>query len=158
MKQFLLILCFACFCSCTDDENKLNNNTIDPEILLELVNNIRESGCECGDEKMPPVGKLIWDDMLSEAAQKHSDYMFKTNTLSHIGKNNSKIEDRVENAGYLWRSLGENIASGFENEADVIEAWLNSPSHCKNIMGNDFKEMGVARTDNYWTQVFGSKR
>jgi len=39
----------------------------------------------------------------------------------------------------------------------VIEGWLKSPGHCKNIMSQKYKEMGVARVGNYWTQTFGSQ-
>jgi uncharacterized protein YkwD len=39
----------------------------------------------------------------------------------------------------------------------VIAGWLNSEDHCKNIMSSLFKEMGVARAGDYWSQEFGSR-
>jgi len=33
---------------------------------------------------------------------------------------------------------------------------LHSPGHCANIMNKNFREMGVARVGDYWTQDFGS--
>jgi uncharacterized protein YkwD len=158
MKKYWLIVFIVLFYSCVDNEFKNLNKTVDQELLLELVNSVRQEGCNCGDEPMPPVGVITWDNMLSESAQKHSDYMFKTENMSHTGKNNSKLEDRVDDTGYLWQYLGENIAFGFTSEEEVIKGWLESPSHCKNIMNKDFEEMGVARTGNYWTQVLGTKR
>jgi len=53
--------------------------------------------------------------------------------------------------------VGENIAFGQTTEAQVFNDWIASESHCKNIMTASFKEMGAARADNYWTQVFGAK-
>ena len=64
---------------------------------------------------------------------------------------------RIERAGYDWATFGENIAMGYRTEKDVVADWLQSPGHCKNIMNRNFKEMGVARVGNYWTQEFGAK-
>jgi uncharacterized protein YkwD len=38
-----------------------------------------------------------------------------------------------------------------------MNAWLGSEGHCKNIMNGGFKDMGVGRDGDYWTQEFGSK-
>jgi uncharacterized protein YkwD len=46
---------------------------------------------------------------------------------------------------------------GYTTEKQVVDAWLKSPGHCKNIMNKNYKEMGVARVGTYWTQTFGTK-
>jgi uncharacterized protein YkwD len=141
--------------SCSNDELPEDKpDYINATLLLELVNEVRLTGCQCGDEDMPPVNPLVWNNTLAKVAQEHSNYMYKTSTLSHTGENGTENTDRVNNANYEWMSLGENVAKGFADEKSVIEAWLNSPGHCKNIMNELFEEMGVARKENYWTQVF----
>jgi uncharacterized protein YkwD len=39
----------------------------------------------------------------------------------------------------------------------VVDNWLKSPGHCKNIMNKAFKEVGVGRVGDYWTQNFGAR-
>lgn len=58
---------------------------------------------------------------------------------------------------YAWTSYGENVANGYTTEQIVMNAWLGSEDHCKNIMNAGFKDIGVGRDGNYWTEEFGSK-
>lgn len=126
--------------------------------MLRLVNNARKKGCNCGGKYYPPAEPLTWNNQLEDAAQKHSNYMNSTNRLSHTGRGNSSAGDRMKAEGYDWMSYGENIAAGYSSEEEAIQGWLNSAGHCKNIMNPKFKEMGVATSGAFWTQVFGVKK
>jgi uncharacterized protein YkwD len=170
LYQFVILTMVVSFISCTKTDVGLpeENDTEDPtsppppfnvnkETLLQLVNNVRRTGCNCGATVMPPVTAVTWNDLLATAAYNHSLDMKQKNYFSHTAPDGSSPGDRVTRAGYKWRSYGENIAKGYANEKDVMDGWLNSEGHCKNIMNASFKEMGVARVDAYWTQVFGSR-
>ena len=124
--------------------------------LLDLVNNARTTGCQCGATYYPAVAAVTWHAELEDAAKLHSEYMNETGVLSHTGRNNSDAGTRITAAGYQWQAYGENIAEGYETEEDVMNAWLSSPGHCANIMDGDFKEMGVATSGRFWTQVFAT--
>ena len=70
--------------------------------------------------------------------------------------------DRIAAVGYNAQAWGENIAAGYPDEAAVVQAWLDSPGHCVNIMRDSFTEMGAGFAENptstygiYWTQKFG---
>ena len=126
--------------------------------MLKLVNDARTKGCDCGGEWMPPVAPLTWNNKLETAAKQHSDYMSNTGDFNHTQSNGSTPDSRVTQAGYTWGLVAENIASGQTSIAQVMEGWLKSAGHCKNIMDARAKEMGAARTGNYWTQVFASPR
>ena len=85
--------------------------------------------------------------------------------FSHTGSDGLQASDRVTNAGYQWRAMGENIAAGQRYMAEVISGWLDSPGHCENIMSPAFTELGagVYFVDGssypiYWTQVFARPR
>lgn len=125
--------------------------------LLQLVNNVRQTGCTCGSTAMPPVAVVSWNDQLATAALNHSNDMNSNNYFSHTGSNGSTAGERITSTGYAWKAYGENIAKGYPNEQAVIDGWLNSEGHCKNIMSSLFKEMGVARAGSYWSQEFGSR-
>jgi uncharacterized protein YkwD len=86
--------------------------------------------------------------------------------FSHQGKAGRVVADRALQAGYRWRRIGENIASGQESPEEVVAGWLSSPGHCANVMDGRFTEMGAAYAINsaretlrvYWTQVFAAPR
>jgi len=49
------------------------------------------------------------------------------------------------------------IEAFYQTEKSVIEGWIKSSGHCKNIMKPAYKEIGVARKGNYWTLVLGAR-
>lgn len=125
--------------------------------LLQLVNTVRQSGCTCGSNVMPPAATVTWNDQLATAALNHSNDMYTNAYFNHTSLNGSTAGDRITAAGYIWKAYGENIAKGYSTEQALMDGWLSSEGHCKNIMSALFKEMGVARVGTYWTQEFGSK-
>ena len=130
---------------------------VDKTTMLQLVNGARAKGCTCGTTVMPPVDALTWNDELAAAAYEHSSDMNTNNYFSHTGLDGSDPGQRITAAGYSWTSWGENIANGYTSEQAVMNAWLASEGHCKNIMNAGFKEIGAGRSANYWTQDFGSR-
>jgi uncharacterized protein YkwD len=102
---------------------------------------------------------------LTEAASRHASDMARHRSVDHRGSDASLPAERVSRAGYRWRAVGENIAAGQPNADAVVAGWLDSPGHCANIMGPDFKEMGVAFAlaasgdpGIYWVQVFAAPK
>jgi uncharacterized protein YkwD len=122
--------------------------------MLADINALRGEGCRCGNQNMPPVGLLSWNADIAEAAVQHSNDMAQMRELNHVGSNGGSAGDRLHDVGYLWQTYGENIASGYDSANSVLEAWINSPGHCRNLMGANFMEMGAAQKEQYWTQVF----
>lgn len=133
-----------------------NVDSININLLVEETNRYRKMGARCGNQYFPPVEPVVWNERLAEAAQFHSNDMNKNRFFEHTGTAGSTLVSRVEQTGYRYRNIGENIAMGeTQTEVIVVEGWMNSPGHCRNIMNGSFTEMGVARSGIYWTQVFG---
>jgi len=139
-------------------KNTFLSSTVNKTVLLKFVNDARKKGCNCGNTYYAPAPALTWNDRLEEAALAHSKDMFQNKYFSHTGSDGTSSGERISNAGYTWRWFGENIAEGYSAEKDVVDGWLHSPGHCANIMNKNYKEMGVARIGDYWTQDFGSKQ
>jgi uncharacterized protein YkwD len=142
----------------TGGKTPTNDSTVNETLLLSLVNNVRQSGCTCGTTAMPAVPPVTWNNLLEKAALDHSVDMNKNNYFDHTGRDGSTPGDRITRAGYTWRAYGENIAKGYPSEQAVMDTWLKSEGHCKNIMSGNVKQMGVGRDGNYWTQVFAAPR
>lgn len=132
--------------------------TVNKAAMLQLVNAVRSKGRQCGDTYYYPATALQWNSQLETAAATHSNDMYRNKYFSHKDAQGRNGGYRIEQAGYDWTAFGENIATGYKNEKEVIEGWLQSPGHCKNIMNPIYKEMGVARSGNVWVQEFGLKK
>lgn len=130
---------------------------VNKTLMLGLVNEARAQGCKCGTTDMPPVPALTWNDLLAKAAYNHSNDMKRNKYFSHTNMEGQSPGDRIKSVGYNWKTYGENIAQGQITEQIVMNSWLQSEGHCKNIMNKNFKDIGVGRSGNYWTQVFGAK-
>jgi uncharacterized protein YkwD len=134
--------------------------------ILTAVNAARAQARRCGERPFPAAPALVWNDTLARAALAHSSDMARQAYFSHTGKDGSVVGARALQAGYVWRKVGENIASGQDSADDVVAGWLASPGHCANIMHPEFTEMGTAyafgsvekKSRVYWTQVFGTPR
>ncbi len=163
---FLLIVFISFSCSkgnLSNDDSAVSQvpatipSTVNKTVMLQLVNDVRKNGCQCGDTYYNPVPALSWNSQLEAAAYKHSEDMYTNNFFNHVAPDGSNGGVRIQKAGYDWSAFGENIAMGYKSEKDVVNGWLQSPGHCKNIMNRSFRELGVARVGNYWTQEFGAK-
>jgi uncharacterized protein YkwD len=129
--------------------------------LLQRVNVIRAQGANCGGQTMAPTGDLQWNNLVEQAAAGHSEYMKSSESFSHTGANGSSVGDRLTATGYTWQTVGENIAAGYPDAASVVQGWLTSAGHCRNMLNANFTQLGVALVDgdagsaynSYWTMV-----
>lgn len=60
-----------------------------------------------------------------------------------------------------WNAMGENIAKGQPDARTVVNAWMKSRGHRKNILNPHYTELGVGYVSNsgqpIWTQIFAGK-
>jgi uncharacterized protein YkwD len=134
--------------------------------ILDAVNAARATARTCGSQYFAAAPPLAWNGLLGNAALEHSQDMAEHRYLAHEGKDGSQVGDRAHRAGYQWRRIGENIASGLRSPEEAVAGWLDSPGHCANIMQPAFTETGAAYAINpasesgtvYWTQAFGAPR
>ncbi|OAN13210.1 hypothetical protein A3K86_16265 [Photobacterium jeanii] len=135
------------------------------EQMLTAVNAARAVGRNCGTTFYPAAAPLTWDTKLEDAARVHSGNMANYNFFSHTGLDGKGVSQRVDDQGYSWSAVAENIAAGQQTIDIVMSKWLDSPGHCKNIMNSNYTQMGAASETNassqyniYWTQVFARPR
>ena len=131
---------------------------------LARINAVRAAGANCGvNGVLPPVPALRWNTALTTAASAHSADMATLNYFSHTSADGRTLGTRATAAGYTWSSLGENIAAGYAGIDSVMNGWVDSDGHCKNLMSANFTEVGVACVagtatssyNTYWTMDLG---
>eukprot|EP00401_Gymnodinium_catenatum_P083310 CAMPEP_0117555578 /NCGR_PEP_ID=MMETSP0784-20121206/51346_1 /TAXON_ID=39447 /ORGANISM="" /LENGTH=179 /DNA_ID=CAMNT_0005352787 /DNA_START=57 /DNA_END=593 /DNA_ORIENTATION=+ len=104
--------------------------------LLQYVNDAR---AQAG------APSVCLNEKLNVAAQQQSDSGVYAHTWKYIN-----------DLGYEWTMLGQNIARGQTSVQSVFSAWYNEEPpmdfHRRNILNPAFNQMGVgwAQSDNYW--------
>ncbi len=105
------------------------------------------------------LNALQSDKPLSGVAQAKSNDMQQKNYFSHTSPTYGSPFDMMRDFGVNYSSAGENIAMGQQTPEQVVQAWMESEGHRKNILNGTFTHIGVGYTDDgsYWTQMFIAK-
>lgn len=159
MHRTMTIVCLAGLCVASvnraDDEPKPAKfeMTKTEKRLLELTNLERKK------EDLPPLSAA---PLLFKSAREHSANMAKQGKMEHNLDGKTPFQ-RIKGAGYQYYMAGENIAFGPLDLNLVMNGWMNSEGHRKNILHKAFTEIGlgiVRGSDGayYYTQVFGTPR
>lgn len=131
------------------------NITIDQ--LLQYTNNEREQ---------TGVGTLTFSPVLSHAAEKKAQDMFADDYWAHNAPDGTTPWDFIVAEGYKYTYAGENLARDFSSSKDVVDAWMQSPSHRDNLLRSEYDEIGFAvvngvlngRETTLVVQMFGKQR
>jgi hypothetical protein len=93
------------------------------------------------------LGPLTVNDKLTQAALAKGQDMFNDQYWAHVAPDGTQPWSFIQNAGYAYSVAGENLARDFSNTADMMNAWMASPTHRANIMSSRYKEIGIAVID-----------
>ena len=98
---------------------------------------------------------------LDEAAARHARWMLRTGKFSHSGENGSRVQHRIQATGYQACYGAENLAKGPPSLSVVMDAWMKSPGHRRNLLSKRGADMGLAMVRDaegrpYWAMVVGT--
>jgi len=147
MRNLLLLFSvLLLFMSCTteniDDDALLNLENDTNEIILEdkpfeieIMNLINEYRVDKG---LTPLEKQ--NGIVKLKAKEHNMYMIKKSAISHdlFYERSNNIIKKIK-----AKRVGENVASGYNNAERLVNAWIASPKHKKNILG-DFNKFNIS--------------
>jgi len=101
-------------------------------------------------------GALTVSAPLTRAAAAHADDLAGSGRFSHEGSNGSSVGQRVRQQGYKFCFVAENIAKGQGSLQEVLEGWMASPGHRRNILAEQAVEFGLVQgPGNLWVMVLG---
>ncbi|KMM38796.1 SafA/ExsA family spore coat assembly protein [Guptibacillus hwajinpoensis] len=108
------------------------------------------------------LSPLTWNWEVARVARYKSADMRDKNYFSHQSPTYGSPFTMLKNFGVSYRSAGENIAAGQSTAEEVVQAWMNSAGHRKNILNPGYTQIGVGYVSggsygHYWTQMFISK-
>lgn len=140
-------------------------------IPLQLVNATKVNPQQSADSSMPVailkyvneyrlkhgLRALQMNNLASEEARKHSSEMAR-HSVPFGHKDFDKRIKRLYREIKECQAGAENVAYNYKTAKIVVEQWLTSPGHRKNIMGNyNMTGVGIARDKAgklYYTQIF----
>jgi uncharacterized protein YkwD len=90
------------------------------------------------------LSPLVVNTKLTEAAQKKATNMIQNDYWAHFGPHGESPWDFIKQSGYQYEYAGENLAKNFLFSQNVVDAWMNSPTHRENLLRKDYSEVGFA--------------
>lgn len=81
---------------------------------------------------------------LSAAAAAKAEDMIKNGYFAHFSPTNVSPWFWIKQNGYNYKYAGENLAMNFGETDQVINGWLNSPTHKANLLNSRYQDIGVA--------------
>lgn len=108
--------------------------------------------------------------LLADAARLHARDMAADDYVEHDSFDRSQgrlmkaceWSKRVQSFVPDERRLAENIAAGASTPQEVVEGWMQSPVHRRNVLGGAYTELGVGywaggSAGFYWVADFGGR-
>lgn len=95
------------------------------------------------------LAPLHLNAVLSRPARTHSAYLARIGTLDHDGADGKPFYVRIYRSGYSrQKAVGENLgmASGCSTTLSrtMVDLWLKSPGHRRNLLSPRFRNIGIA--------------
>ncbi|MFA9232357.1 MAG: CAP domain-containing protein [Microgenomates group bacterium] len=110
------------------------------------------------------LGPVQLSSTMYKTAQAHACDIAAHQKVSHQGSDGSRLGTRLSRNGYRLRTAVENAAAGQTSANGVMQGWMGSPGHRKNIMANGVVEAGLGvaygPSDDrlYWILVMAAPR
>ena len=99
---------------------------------------------------------LAYDNELESAIQGHCVHMSQHSFFAHEAEEAvvASPSDRARLCG--TSASGENIAEGYRGPTDVMEGWINSSGHNRNMLNSNYTRVGIgyAADGRHWGQLF----
>lgn len=70
--------------------------------------------------------------------------MLSKHYFEHVSPDGIDPFSWMDKRGYEYREAGENLAVGYSTADSIVDGWMHSPEHRRNVLGADFDEVGVA--------------
>lgn len=101
------------------------------------------------------IGELALDGELCEAAQVRAREISMPESFKHIRPDGSGCFTVLK---MNYTKAGENLAKGKPDGQEIVDAWMNSEEHRKNITDAQFTRAGIASFEKngeyYWVMLY----
>ncbi|MFD0715265.1 CAP domain-containing protein [Paenibacillus sp. GCM10027626] len=134
----------------TGNGNNNGGEVAQSEFAAQVVKLVNAERAKAG------LSALTTDALLTKVAYDKAKDMYDNNYFDHNSPTYGSPFDMMNAYGVQYNAAGENIAKGQRSPEEVMNAWMNSDGHRKNIMNSMFNKIGVAYYNGEWVQEFTS--
>ena len=126
---------------------KINFDVISSSNLIEDFSDnnsqiLQYTNIERGNLSLQP---LLANNVLDLVAELRADDLFTNQYFEHESPDGKSVSDIVEQLGYEYLSIGENLALGnYTDNQEIVLSWMESPGHKANILNEKYTDLGVA--------------
>jgi hypothetical protein len=96
------------------------------------------------ERQVAGVSPVKESPVLTQAAYQKAQDMISKNYFSHNSPDGLSPWYWFSKNDYTYKYAGENLAIDFFESRDVVNAWMNSPTHRFNVLNQNYQEIGVA--------------
>jgi len=89
------------------------------------------------------VDELSLNPLLMRAAQLKAEDMATEAYYAHVSPDGETPMHWLDQVGYKYQYVGENLTANILEEEAVVSAWMGSPGHRRNLLDPKFEHMGV---------------
>lgn len=137
-------------CKCVNEPVKIEVSIPDAfspaEAIIKLVNQERSN------YNLEP---LAYDQKLTNVATFKACDMASKDYFDHKDLDDKYIWFYMKQAGIRYGHAGENLARDFGGDWSlVMSRFMNSEKHKDNILGKNYKKIGIGICNGYLTQIF----
>jgi uncharacterized protein YkwD len=107
---------------------------------------------------------LVYNEQLDRMAKIQAANMAHFQKMAHTLPDAQlpTLTDRARYVGYGYGEIAENVALGYPSAEAVVQGWMNSTGHRRNILNSGVVETGIAIVRSsagglYYCQVFGRR-
>lgn len=119
--------------------NPLHSISVQADVsIIELLNLTNQKRI---DNDLKPLKE---NQQLNQAASKKAIDMFDKNYWAHNSPDGVTPWVFIKGSGYDYVYAGENLARGFTNATDVVNAWMASPTHRENLLSPNYEDVGFS--------------
>jgi hypothetical protein len=130
-------------------------STILPAVIVDLTNDERSDVA---------LGQLTRNPSLDTAAQFKAQHMAEKEYFAHFSPGGVSPWFWFAQADYNFVHAGENLAIHFTDTGELVDAWMDSPTHRANIVNGNYTEIGIGTAEGefegyktvYVVQLFGT--
>lgn len=136
-------------------QNHFVGELLEKEALVRLTNEARSAN---------GLTELTGNPLLDTVAEERARDMLDKQYFAHVSPTGEGASDVAQRTGYPYKVIAENIAKGsFLTNQKLIDGWMQSPGHRKNILSPEVREIGISilkgtmQGEETWVgvQIFG---
>ena len=128
--------------------DRVSATEISNQKIIELTNKERD---------LRGLEPLRIDSSLCRAANLKSGNMLALNYFDHFAHGLSPWVI-IQNSGYDYQYAGENLAMDFVTSEGVVNAWMQSQDHRKNILNPNFEDVCIGVASGKYSDTDGQIR